>query len=816
MTKTWVAILSTGFGVALLVPLFAADDPPRRGAKKDQPPQAEQPKEGREPGKQPGKGGPGGFGGPGFGGPGGPPGGQEMKLVKQFDKDGDGRLNRAERDAAREFVKKERPAGGRGFGRGPGGPGGAGGPPQGGPPGGPPQGGPEGVPPGAGKGPPPGGPGGPGKGPPPGGPGKGPDGKGPPPGGPGGAGKGPPPGGPGGPGGFGPPGFGREVPEPKPGPKVKPADVSNVPASVPLYDSTVLRTLFLDFEDADWEAEMADFNNTDVDIPATLTVDGKTYPGVGVHFRGMSSFMGVRAGSKRSLNIALDFVDSKQRLYGYKTLNLLNAHEDASFLSSVLYSHIARRHIPAPKANLVKVVINGESWGVYPSVQQFNNEFLVENYQSKKGARWKVLGSPGGQGGLEYSGDNIEDYKRRYQMKSGDEKDWAALVELCRVLAKTPSDQLEAALEPILDLEGALWFLAIDNALINCDGYWIRASDYSLHRDEKGKFHVIPHDMNESFRQPMGPGMGMGGRGGRPGGGGPGPGGAPPAAAPAGGAFDLHPLIGLADARKPLRSKLLNVPSLKARYLEHVVTLAEELDWKNLGPVVAQYRALIEKEIEADTKKLSTFAEFQKATADTVAAGGAERGRRESSLRAFSDGRSNYLRNFEKGKTAPPPPPETAAGPGGPGGFGPGTFLAAPLLEAIDTNTDAKADKGEITAGVAKAFARWDGEKAGSIDEKVLTEGLAEMIPSPPGFFIRRGPEGEGPPRGPSTLWAGALFQKADANKDGKVTAEEFAALAEALAKEWDKDKNGSLDEGEISAGLTGALPAPSFGGPPR
>src|SRR5262249_5306423 len=59
--------------------------------------------------------------GPGFGfkvmGPGGP---QVRKLVKQFDKDGDGRLNREERQAAREFLKKERKGGGPG-GFGPGG-----------------------------------------------------------------------------------------------------------------------------------------------------------------------------------------------------------------------------------------------------------------------------------------------------------------------------------------------------------------------------------------------------------------------------------------------------------------------------------------------------------------------------------------------------------------------------------------------------------------------------------------------------------------------------------------------------------------------
>src|SRR5439155_9419824 len=55
----------------------------------------------------------------------GGPFGQQRKLVKQFDKDGDGRLNNEERKAAREFIKKQ---GGPGGGFGPkmfkGGPGG--------------------------------------------------------------------------------------------------------------------------------------------------------------------------------------------------------------------------------------------------------------------------------------------------------------------------------------------------------------------------------------------------------------------------------------------------------------------------------------------------------------------------------------------------------------------------------------------------------------------------------------------------------------------------------------------------------------------
>ncbi len=449
-------------------------------------------------------------------------------------------------------------------------------------------------------------------------------------------------------GGFGPPGGGSRE-KGTPGPKVSAADVKSY-GDEPFYDSRVLRTLFFEFEDKDWEAELAEFHNTDVEVPATLTVDGKKYSEVGMSFRGMSSYGMVPPGSKRSFNVSIDFTDGKQRLLGYKTLNLLNAHEEPSFLSTVLYSHIARKHIPAPRANFVKVVINGESWGVYVNVQQFNKEFLAENYSSSKGTRWKVRGSPGGGGGMEYFGDEIEDYQRRYQMKSDDsDKAWKEFVTLCKTLNETPPTELEAALKPILDIDQTLWFLALDVSLINNDGYWVRASDYSIFRDSRGQFHVIPHDMNEAFHGSM-----MGGRG--PGGGGPGggpgfglgglggPGGPGGRGGPRGSGLELDPLVGLDDPSKPLRSKLLAVPSLQARYLEHVRTIAQEdLNWEQLQPVIDQYHQLIGSEIKADTRKLTSFAEFEAALSDQVESSPPPEGRRRASLRSFVEQRRAYL-----------------------------------------------------------------------------------------------------------------------------------------------------------------------------
>ena len=54
-----------------------------------------------------------------------------------------------------------------------------------------------------------------------------------------------------------------------------------------------------------------------------------------------------------------------------------------------------------------------------------------------------------------------------------------------------------------------------------------------------------------------------------------------------GGSATLDPLIGLDDEPKPLRSKLLAVPALRAQYLAYCKQIATKwLDWKTLGPLV--------------------------------------------------------------------------------------------------------------------------------------------------------------------------------------------------------------------------------------
>ena len=373
------------------------------------------------------------------------------------------------------------------------------------------------------------------------------------------------------------------------------ASLASAPeGSPPLYDDHTLRTLHLRFHHEDWYEQMSAFYRTDIEVPADLIVDGHVYPDVGVHFRGTSSYFTVNS-EKKSFNIAVDYSEDGQRLYGYKTLNLLNGHVDASFLREVLYNQISRTYIPAMKTNFVKLVINGENWGVYINLQQYNKDFLDEWFNTREGVRWKV--GPGRGGALTYAGTDPETYQETYQLKTSNvENPWEDLIALTKMLDETTSDaELAKNLPSMLNIDQVLWQLAVSNVFMDDDGYIHKGGDYTIYQDVNGRFHLIPHDNNESIR-PVRSSRG-------------GPGGGWSWGELTNGM--LSPVTHEDNPARPLIHRLLSNPQWRARYLAHVRTVVNEwLDWEVMGPIVAEYMALIDAEVQQDDKKLYSYEEF--------------------------------------------------------------------------------------------------------------------------------------------------------------------------------------------------------------
>jgi hypothetical protein len=95
----------------------------------------------------------------------------------------------------------------------------------------------------------------------------------------------------------------------------------------------------------------------------------------------------------------------------------------------------------------------------------------------------------------------------------------------------------------------------------------------------------------------------------------------------------LDPVVGLSDPSKPLRSKLLAVPSLRAKYMTYVRQIATKwLDWNTIGPLVQRYQALIAADVKADTRKLDTNEAFDAGVA---------------TLKTFAERRREFLLTYK-------------------------------------------------------------------------------------------------------------------------------------------------------------------------
>ncbi len=200
-------------------------------------------------------------------------------------------------------------------------------------------------------------------------------------------------------------------------------------------------------------------------------------------------------------------------------------------------------------------------------------------------------------------------------MQSADnDASWQTLIAVTKALAETPTDQLKRAIEPLLNVDGALRYLALDMIVMSGDGYWQFGSDFNIYVDAKGVLHILHHDTNEAFTT-----YASGGRGS-----------ARDAAA--------DPLGFMDDPNKALRNKLLLVPEYRERYLRYIRDIARDaLDWAKIEPRVNAWRALIREEVEADTRKLYTTEEF------TAATFGSEPTPPPSTLKGFILARREYL-----------------------------------------------------------------------------------------------------------------------------------------------------------------------------
>ncbi len=293
------------------------------------------------------------------------------------------------------------------------------------------------------------------------------------------------------------------------------------------FDPNIMRDVYLDIPPATWAAIDAQATPPGC-VPyardyygATLTVEGEVFDNVGIHVKGGCGSARHMNG-KPSFKIKLDWDDpaiagcpASRRLHGQKHLTLDNNVQDRTMEHERLVYELERSlGVPTPRANSVRLHINGAYAGVYTNVEPIDRRFIERWFAHAggmlyEGTYWCDL-IPGNVPALADPDTNDSGCLTREfsedvcsSMPSGDDdpETYAPLREFTAALAAIPAGQFYPAVTQYVEFDRFLSQWAIEAVVSHWDAYEFSImNNYRVYHDPStDKWSVIPTGVDQTF-----------------------------------------------------------------------------------------------------------------------------------------------------------------------------------------------------------------------------------------------------------------------------------------------------------------------------
>lgn len=362
-----------------------------------------------------------------------------------------------------------------------------------------------------------------------------------------------------------------------------------------IFDINQIHTVNINFYDADWDYQLDSLASLNAGtgsgterILAEVIINGTAFDSCGVRYKGNSSMDTSKV--KNPFNIDLNYTIAGQEYQGKDKIKLANCFTDPSMVREALTYEIANQYMDCPRASFVELSINGNFIGIYTNTESIDNEFLNEHFGTSNNAFFKC--DPisfelfGDNSNLSYHSDTMA-YDTLYDQKSL--YGLTELQELTYELENNPN-----TIEQFLDVDRALWFLALSSALVHNDGYTAFAHNFYVYKMDNGRWSVILWDVNMSFAGLLWNGTGIW----------------------PGGETDLveqDPYIHIAATTyRPLISQLLSIDKYKRMYTAHYKTIIAENISNGSYLQRAQFMSdLISPVVQTELYNEYSFQEFQ-------------------------------------------------------------------------------------------------------------------------------------------------------------------------------------------------------------
>ncbi len=259
------------------------------------------------------------------------------------------------------------------------------------------------------------------------------------------------------------------------------------------YDPSQVNTIQLYFTQSNWDQILDNlYAQGEERLLGTAIINGVTYDSVGVRYKGNSSYNPNR--TKNPFNIKIDYILDNQLIDGiYGTLKLANGFSDPSFVRETLSYEIARKYMPACKANYANVYVNDQLIGVYTSVQDVDSYFMASNMHCSGQSRFKCDTNTMGQVTVwGYLGADSTAYQTYYGIES--DYGWQDLIDFTYTLQHDYTN-----IADVMNVDQNLWMCAYDNLLVNLDSPINVFHNFYLFEDADNRFNPILWDLNMSF-----------------------------------------------------------------------------------------------------------------------------------------------------------------------------------------------------------------------------------------------------------------------------------------------------------------------------
>lgn len=271
-----------------------------------------------------------------------------------------------------------------------------------------------------------------------------------------------------------------------------------------LFNEDELGVVEITVSDSNWN-KILDNPTAEEYVEATVTINGEAYDNVGVRAKGNSSLSSVANSDSERYSLKVDFAqyDTNQTFYGLEKINLNNNFSDTTQMKEfVSYELMEQLGIATPAHSYVKVLVNGEYYGLMLAVEEIGEAFAKTNFGSTEGFIFK----PEGDGSdLAYQSVDTDDYAGIYDEVKMNKKTAEKNSNIINMMKEISEGDTSS-----VNIDQVARYFALNTALVSMDSYQGSFKhNYYLYEDGNGQFSVIPWDYNMAFG-------GFGGGGGRP------------------------------------------------------------------------------------------------------------------------------------------------------------------------------------------------------------------------------------------------------------------------------------------------------------